>query len=130
MFEGLQARVLLVISVGGVMGSLARYSIAELMSHSQWTDLVATLMVNVLGAFAIGMAYPWIRSRSGSPLWQPFIITGLLGGFTTFSTLAADVVIYDDQPFLAVGYLACTLLIGLLAVPLGSRAFALLRRPA
>ncbi|MDP2014398.1 MAG: CrcB family protein, partial [Actinomycetota bacterium] len=73
MFEGLQARVLLVISVGGVMGSLARYSIAELMSHSQWTDLVATLMVNVLGAFAIGMAYPWIRSRSGSPLWQPFI---------------------------------------------------------
>ena len=122
--------MLLVISLGGVIGSLTRYSISELMSHSRWTDLAATLLVNVVGAFAIGMAYPWIRSRSASPLWQPFIITGLLGGFTTFSTLAADVVLNDDQPLLAVGYLACTLLLGLLAVPLGSRAFALLRRPA
>ena len=126
-FEGIQARVLLVISVGGVIGSLARYSIAELMNHSQVTELAATLSVNVVGAFAIGLAYPWIRSRHGSPLWQPFLITGLLGGVTTFSTLAADVVVHDDQPWLVLGYLACTLLIGLLAVPMGSRAFRLIR---
>ena len=126
-FEGIQARVLLVISVGGVIGSLARYSIAEAMNHGQITALAATLIVNVIGAVAIGMAYPWIHSRSGSPLWQPFLITGLLGGFTTFSTFAADVVVHDDQPWLAIGYLACTLTIGLLAVPVGARAFRLLR---
>lgn len=115
------------ISLGGVLGSVARYSVAQLMDHSRLTDLAATLTVNVLGAFAIGLAYPWIRSRSGSLLWQPFIITGILGGFTTFSTLAADVVVQDDEPLLVVGYLACTLLIGLLAVPLGRRLFDLLR---
>ncbi len=118
------------ISLGGVLGSLSRYAIAELMGDSQVTALAATLTVNVIGAFAIGLAYAWIRSRDGSVLWQPFIITGVLGGFTTFSTLAADLVIYDDQPFLVLGYLACTLIIGLLAVPAGRRAFAVMRRPA
>ncbi|HBJ73875.1 MAG TPA: hypothetical protein DDY88_09330, partial [Actinobacteria bacterium] len=67
------------------------------------------------------------RSRGGSALWQPFIITGVLGGFTTFSTLAADVVVHDDEPWLAIAYLVSTLLIGLLAVPLGRRTFAALR---
>lgn len=129
-FEGVQTRVLLVISLGGVIGSLARYFIAELMNHRHWTQLASTLIVNILGAFAIGIAYPWVRSRLGSPLWQPFIITGLLGGFTTFSTLAADVVIHDDEPLLAIGYLVSTLIVGLLAVPLGGRVFASLRRTA
>ncbi|MDO9485849.1 MAG: CrcB family protein [Actinomycetota bacterium] len=127
MFEGVQVRVLLVIAVGGVIGSLGRFSIAALMDHSQITALAATFTVNVLGAFAIGFAYPWIHSRHGSALWQPFVITGVLGGFTTFSTLAADVVIHDGQAMLVAGYLALTLLIGLLAVPLGRRAFMLLR---
>ena len=119
--------MLLVISAGGVIGSLARYSIAELMNRSQDAELAATLTVNVIGAFAIGIAYPWARSQHVSPLWQPFLITGVLGGFTTFSTLAADVVVHDDQPWLVAGYLACTLLVGLLAVPVGTRAFRLLR---
>jgi len=126
-FEGLQARVILLISLGGVIGSIGRYSVASVMNHGQITALAATFTVNVLGAFAIGVAYPWIRSRGGSALWQPFIITGVLGGFTTFSTLAADVVVHDDEPWLAIAYLASTLLIGLLAVPLGRRTFAALR---
>jgi len=129
-FPGVQVRVLLVISVGGVLGSVSRYAIAELMGHGQVTDLAATLTVNVIGAFAIGLAYAWISSRRGSALWQPFVITGVLGGFTTFSTLAADLVIHDDQPLLVLGYLACTLIIGLLAVPAGRRAFAAMSRPA
>lgn len=119
--------MILLISVGGVIGSIGRYSVAHVMDHSQITALAATFTVNVIGAFAIGLAYPWIRSRGGSELWQPFIITGVLGGFTTFSTLAADVVVHDDEPWLAIAYLASTLLIGLLAVPLGRRTFAALR---
>ncbi len=119
--------MILVISLGGVLGSLSRYALAQVMADGQLTAIAATLTVNVIGAFAIGVAYPWIRSRHGSPLWQPFIITGILGGFTTFSTLAADVVVHDDEPWLVLGYLACTLIFGLLAVPLGQRVFAVMR---
>ena len=130
MFEGVQLRVLMAISAGGVIGSLARYAIAVGMHQGKWTDLAATFIVNVVGAFAIGVAYSWVRSRDGSALWQPFVITGMLGGFTTFSTLAADVVIYDEQPLLVTAYLAGTLIIGLLAVPVGRRAFTAWKRQA
>ena len=127
MVQGSQARILLVIAAGGVIGSLARFGVAELMSHGQVTALMATLTVNLVGALAIGVAYPWIRSSSGSDLWQPFIVTGVLGGFTTFSTFAGDVVLNRDAPVLVLGYLACTLVIGLLAVPAGRALFARLR---
>lgn len=112
-------RVLAVIALGGAMGSCLRYLIAQAIGPDGAAPLTATLIVNVVGSLAIGAAYPWVRGALRSPLWQPFIITGLLGGFTTFSTLAADVVARDDQPALTLGYLAVTLVAGLIAVPVG-----------
>jgi CrcB protein len=124
----LSLRILAVIAAGGAIGSLLRVGVAELMGPAQAARLTATLTVNILGALAIGIAYPWIRDRSHSVLLQPFVVTGVLGGFTTFSTFAADVVVNDDQVLLVLGYLAATLIAGLLAVPCGSAVYRRLRR--
>ncbi len=47
-------------------------------------------LVNVLGAFFIGMAYTWVLRRGIGPGVKLFVMTGLLGGFTTFSTYLLD----------------------------------------
>lgn len=126
----LSLRILAVIAIGGVLGSVLRFGIAEVMGQAQVERLAATLTVNVVGALAIGFAYPWIRERARSPLLQPFLITGVLGGFTTFSTFAADVVAHDGQFLLVLAYVATTLVAGLLAVPCGTVLHRRLRRPA
>jgi CrcB protein len=118
---------LLLVALGGVLGSLARFAIeqsAPLIHSTIW----ATLVVNVVGCFAIGMVAA--RLTPATPPWvHVFFVTGLLGGFTTFSAFAAEVVITanDAEIGIALLYIGATLIAGLLAVPLGVRASALLR---
>jgi CrcB protein len=119
---------LAVIALGGVLGSLARYAIAVGFGTDRLPILAATLIVNVVGAFAIGFMFSFLRSRNPFPLLQPFLITGVLGGFTTFSAFAAEVVVTSDGVFAMLGYIAITLIAGLLAVPLGIRVFQVTAR--
>ena len=116
-------RILAVIALGGVLGSLARFAIVQAFGADRLPILAATLMVNVVGAFAIGFAFPYLQSRIASALLQPFLITGVLGGFTTFSAFAAEVVVTSDGPIMILGYVAVTLIAGLVAVPIGTRAY-------
>jgi CrcB protein len=105
------------IGVGGALGALGRLGIDQVFAFAPW----ATMIVNVLGCLAIGAAIPLIASRAG---WlHPFIVTGILGGFTTVSAFAADTVVLllDEQRVVALGYVAVTLIAGFLAVPLGER---------
>jgi len=121
--SGFPPRVLAVIALGGVLGSLARYAIAQAFGTDRLPIIAATLIVNVVGTFAIGFLFSYLRSRNHAPLFQPFLITGVLGGFTTFSAFAAEIVVTSDGAFMTLGYIAITLIAGLLAVPLGARAF-------
>jgi len=119
------SRVLLV-AMGGVLGSLARYAIeqsAPLVHSTIW----ATFVVNVVGCFAIGVVAA--RFTPTTPPWMHlFFVTGLLGGFTTFSAFATDVVITASDSAIGISllYMGATLVVGLLAVPLGVRASELL----
>jgi CrcB protein len=113
--------------VGGIAGALARVAIAQLLGSGFYQQLTATLMVNVMGALAIGFAFPWVRERTGSPLLQPLLITGVLGGFTTFSTFAADVVLAKVSMGTTLVYIAVTLFAGLLAVPVGAWLYRCVR---
>ena len=120
------SRVLLV-ALGGVLGSLARFAIEQSapLVHS---TILATLVVNLVGCFAIGLVAA--RLTPATPPWvRVFFLTGLLGGFTTFSAFAAEVVITANGSEFgtALLYMGATLIMGLLAVPLGVRASALLR---
>lgn len=120
-------RVLAVIAAGAIVGALARVAIAEFLGDGSISQLAATLSVNVVGALAIGFTFPWVRERSGSPLLQPFLITGVLGGFTTVSTFAADVVLTEASLAVTLLYIAVTLFAGLLAVPAGTWLYRTVR---
>jgi CrcB protein len=115
--------VLTVISAGGVTGTLARYGLAEAFPHPADRFAWATFGINISGCLLIGVLMVlvtdvWPTRR----LLRPFLGTGLLGGYTTFSTY-----ILDTQQLLAAGaartaltYLAGTLLAALAAVYAGS----------
>ena len=102
------------IAAGGFLGAIARYTfylLAESRSkHPKW----ATWAVNSLGSLSIG----WLIG-SGSP--SVFWLTGFLGAFTTFSTMALDAVKdFEDGKWLqALTYLAATLVSGLVLFSIG-----------
>ena len=87
----------------------------------------ATLAVNLLGALAIGVIAT-SRAVADGPAWvRPFAITGVLGGFTTFSAFALETGLMLDagRGLLAAAYVLATMVAGLLAVRVG----VLLGRP-
>lgn len=116
---------ILAIAVGGVIGSLGRFAIALLLGEWNPASLPwATLTVNVVGALAIG-AIAASASVAAGPGWlRPFLITGVLGGFTTFSALALETGLLLDagRVLVALGYVAVTMAAGLAAVRLGQLA--------
>jgi CrcB protein len=80
----------LFVALGGALGSLARYGVARAwpMAPGGWP--IPTLTVNLLGSFAIGLLYVWIAARGGGDNARLFWMTGILGGFTTYSAFALE----------------------------------------
>ncbi|MEO6247981.1 MAG: CrcB family protein [Sphingomicrobium sp.] len=91
-----------------------------------WAAPLATLAVNIAGCLAMGLIAGWLVGRGGaSEPWRLFVMTGVLGGFTTFSAFGLDALtLYRASPGLAAAYVAASLFLSLGAVALG---FALLR---
>ncbi|GAA1957732.1 fluoride efflux transporter CrcB [Amycolatopsis minnesotensis] len=111
--------VLLVIALGGGLGAIARYGLAELLPAGPGQFPVATFLTNVAGCFLIGVLMVLITETfSAHPLVRPFLGVGFLGGFTTFSTYAVETrgLLASGGPGLAVGYLAGTLVCAMFAV--------------
>ncbi|MBF6066128.1 fluoride efflux transporter CrcB [Nocardia terpenica] len=114
--------VLAVIALGGGLGAVARYGIANLLptrpGHFPW----GTFITNVAGCFAIGVLMVLITEVwSAHRLVRPFLGVGFLGGFTTFSTYAVDTrnLLQPGTAATAFAYLAGTLLCAMLAVIAG-----------
>ena len=81
--------------------------------------MLATLGVNVLGCGAAG-ALIGVAHKSGGLAWMPFLLTGVLGGFTTFSAFSVQVLdLARMQWHLALGYVLLSLLLPLAAAALG-----------
>ena len=113
------------IALGGVLGSLARFAVAIALGLQQWdtTRLPwSTLVVNLIGCLAIGIVAASAAVAAGPTWLRPFLITGFLGGFTTFSALALEtgLLLDDGQLLVAAGYMAITMVFGLVAVRLGA----------
>ncbi|SDK17542.1 fluoride efflux transporter CrcB [Streptomyces indicus] len=121
-----QASVLAAVALGGGIGAVARHAASRAwptaMDAFPWT----TLCVNVVGCALIGILMVTVTEtgRRVPPLVRPFLGTGVLGGFTTFSTYAVDVqhLIERGHPATALTYLAGTLAAALAAVWLASAA--------
>lgn len=112
-------RQLLLVALGGALGSAMRYLTAILLAR-HYTGFIplATLVVNVLGCFLIGLL---IGLCSETTYLRLLFITGFCGGFTTFSTFTAEsyVMFREGAYGLALLYIAGSLLIGLLALWVG-----------
>lgn len=126
----LRPRYLYVVFVGGVLGTLARWCAGELMGGGgSWPW--ATLLVNLVGAFCLGLLLEALLRRAPDRGWPRLARlhfgTGFLGSFTTMSALATEAVLLADrsQWWAAGGYLAVSLLGGVAlawcGVLLGSR---------
>jgi fluoride exporter len=110
----IDARWLGWVALGGALGTLARALLGEVAATAGW-GAWGTLFVNSAGAFVAGW---WMARRLGIR-GQGLLVTGFLGGFTTFSALAQELA---AQPaVLAVGDGAVALTCGLVAVGLGHR---------
>ncbi|MCU1600601.1 MAG: chromosome condensation protein CrcB [Frankiales bacterium] len=104
-------RPLVLVALGGVVGSLARYGLGSALPGI-WT----TFGINVAGSFLLGALV--VRWPPGH--WsRPLLGSGVLGGFTTMSGLAVQAV--DASPTTGTVYLAATLLAGVAAAALGTR---------
>lgn len=116
------SRELIAVVVGGLVGTGLRLAIDLLLPHADDGLALSTLIVNVVGAFALGLlvgrlwptAAPWLRAGLGA---------GLLGSFTTFSALATSLIALaaTGQWMLALAYAVATLALGLAAAALGLR---------
>lgn len=113
----------LMVALGGALGSVLRYSAGFGVAHIWPQHLyIATVLVNILGCFLIGCVFSWFLLRPDvSGMTTLLLMTGFLGGFTTFSTFSLDALrlLNDGQPVQALLYMGVTLVGGLLATWLG-----------
>lgn len=110
---------LALVWAGGTAGTAARYSIGRVAPHLFGVP-VATMGINVLGAFLLGLLLETLSRRDPatvSPSARLLLGTGFLGGFTTYSALAVDTVtvLGHGQVGSALSYAFGTLLMGAVA---------------
>jgi fluoride exporter len=119
---GLSALTIAVIAIGGALGTVARYLLEAHVATGTGQFPWATLAVNLSGSLAIGFLVPLTEASAGrAPLVRPFLMIGLLGGWTTYSTLAVDTTLLIKHGAIGgcLAYLAATVLGGLTLVVAG-----------
>ena len=83
----------LAVFVGAGLGALLRWGLGARLNPVFPTLPLGTLAANLLGGFVVGVAVAWFGRHAGvPPELRLFLITGFLGGLTTFSTFSAEVV--------------------------------------
>lgn len=110
------------VALGGALGSLARFAVQAGGVRLFGPGLpLGTLAVNLLGALLIGALFVWLTER-GLMRAAPFVMAGVLGGFTTFSAFSLDALLLWErgQAALAAGYVLVTVIGTLAAVVLGA----------
>ncbi len=117
-----QGPALVAIAAGGALGALSRYGIGLALRHDPGAFPLATFVINVVGCLLIGALIVVITEWTQvHPLVRPFLATGILGGFTTFSTYAVDAqqLLNAGRLGTALAYIAGTLAAALAATWLG-----------
>ena len=114
----------LCVLLGGGAGSLTRYLVnrvfVQQFPHANFA--IGTFVINVTGSFLIGLLMTLLAERYRvSPLWQLLLVTGFLGGYTTFSSFEYDGYLSTraGRPGAALLYLAGSVVLGYAAVWLG-----------
>ena len=114
---------LVAIACGGAVGALGRFGIQHWLAPIYAGRFpLAILVTNSIGSLLIGLAYVLIEERGILPAsWRPFLIVGLLGAFTTFSTFSLDSIRLVEQGewLMALGNVFSNVFVSLLGVSVG-----------
>ena len=112
------------VAVGAMLGANLRFVIGNWAAERWGADFpYGTFLINVSGAFAIGLLLSFIGERVGvSPLWRLFFATGFLGGYTTFSSYTWEALaLARDGEWISAGvYIVGSNLLGFVGVWLGA----------
>lgn len=100
------------VAIGGAIGASARYLVGLAVAFP-----LGTLAVNVVGSFLMGLAFVALAEK-GLERWMPLVLTGILGGFTTFSAFSLDVLkLYEAGKIGAAGgYILASVILSVLAL--------------
>lgn len=113
----------LMIALGGALGSIARYAaVGYLTPMLNYRFPFGTFVVNISGSFLIGVAYVVLVEKALVPgEWRLFVITGILGGYTTFSAFSLEMLQMWQEGHVAISlfYAASSVVLGLLFAYLG-----------
>lgn len=119
------------ISIGASCGALLRWLAALTLNHHFPIIPFGTLLANLVGGYLIGVALSFFSHHpSIAPEWKLMIVTGFLGGMTTFSTFSAEVVaLFQQDKFLWAGLHIVSHVAGSIAATfLGLISFSLLKK--
>lgn len=114
----------LLVALGGALGSMLRYFVGVVAAKRFGPQFpVGTLSINISACFLIGFVIEYLNKHTGiSPVWRYTVAIGFIGAFSTFSTFEWET--WSDLThgafWLGILYVAVSLIVGLLAVGLGS----------
>lgn len=111
------------IFTGAGFGGLARYSLVNVTSRLLGSSFpYGTLLVNLVGGLALGLLVGYWTGQGASPFVRAFLVTGLLGGFTTFSAFTLDSVtlVERHQASTALAYVLASVCGAILALAAGA----------
>jgi fluoride exporter len=111
------------VAVGGAMGSILRFAaVSYLTPFLNYRFPLGTFFVNILGSFLIGLMYVlFVEKAFVSSEWRLFFMTGVLGGFTTFSAFSLEMLQLwqEGQALVSIFYATSSVVLGLLMVYAG-----------
>lgn len=86
------------LALAGGLGAVCRFLLDALVRRRWDAPIpVATLLINVLGSFSLGVLVGWVGDVAGAADLRTIVGTGFLGGFTTFSTAAVEVALLGRE---------------------------------
>ncbi len=114
---------ILLVGVGGFVGSSARYLLSYYLNNGKYIILpLGTLLANLIGSFLFGYFMATLmKSDSENSVWNLLLVTGFCGGFTTFSTFSYENFNYLQQSeyLLFFGYTSISIVIALALITFG-----------
>ena len=111
-------KIIMVIGIGSCLGGIFRYLLSQFIQNKFLSAFpYGTMTINIIGCFLIGVVFAFSERGNFTMEWRLFLATGLLGGFTTFSSFSLETVslLRGGQLWHAFIYILCSVVIGLLA---------------
>lgn len=116
---------LLQVAIGGAIGSALRYGVNVSAGRAFGNGFPwGTLIVNIVGSFTMGLLVA-VLAQKGGMRFAPFLMTGVLGGFTTFSAFSLDTITLWERGAhgLALAYVAASVILSLAMIALALHLF-------